>query len=291
MRVTEHRVIDLVTLATRNAREDVVEAQAGVNSGLRVEKPSDDVVGWSEGRRAAARAVRSDARETLLARARARLDETERVLKKIYDFVVRAKEIALQGANEATGPQERDAHAIEIRSLRQTILDAANERGSDGEYLFAGTDGDAPPFSSAGVYGDDDYRRTIEVGEGARRIATISGDVLTASHGVEVLEVLEDLAVALEGGVIADIETAVGDLDTGIEQVVGAMSEEVGVRAAALQQADEAREDFDLVLAGMKARAVEVDAVEAAGELAQSIAALESARSVAARVASLMRGA
>src|SRR5207244_2502621 len=137
VRVTEGRLISVAADAVSKGRERVEKAGQELSSGVRVAAPSDDGTAWAEGMRANARLALSQSRGTAIARANDRLRDTELALQPIGDAVSRALELAVQMSNATMSASERSVAAIEVRGLRERVLDAANTRADDGEYLLA----------------------------------------------------------------------------------------------------------------------------------------------------------
>jgi len=286
MRVTESRLVSLVTAAAGKARGDVATAQSELSTGRRVSKPSDDVSGWAEGKRAEVRQLQNDARRDLIGRSNEHLIATETALDTVSQGLARAKELAIQAANATLNAGDRQLLAREMETARNTALQAANSRGADGEYLLAGSNGSVEPFDATGAFVGDAFERTAEVGEGRSQVITMSGAVLTAAAGVDVIAVMSNLVTALDANDAAGIQTAIGDLDTAIEQVSTARGE-AGIRSAALLEADDARADLDIALSNIQVRSIEADPLEAASALGQAANALTTAQTVAERVIAL----
>jgi flagellar hook-associated protein 3 FlgL len=289
MRITEGRMMDLAVAATTRAQAKVAADAATMSSGIRVARPSDDPAAWVDGERAAARRTVSEERGTSIARAGERLDATDGALATIGSVLARARELAVQGANDTYGADERVALALEVRELRAAALAAANSRGSDGEYLLAGSLGTTAPFDPAGIYMGDASSRSVESSESGTQVVTIPGSVLTAaSGGVDIFAVLDGLDAAFTANDGPAIRAQLDGLDAGVRQVSAARSDG-GALSAALGLADEARGTLELNLTSVISRAVEADAFAAAGQLSRSAQALEAARIVAANVIELVR--
>jgi flagellar hook-associated protein 3 FlgL len=289
MRVTEHRLAEIATSRTTANRERLAEAEAKVSTGTRVSRPSQDLVSWAEGKRADARLIANKARADHTARAKERLAEVDRVLDGIGRSLDRSRELAVMGANATTDADTRAMLAVELRSLREGALQLANTRDAAGQYLLSGTATGTAPFNpTTGAWQGNNTAVALEVGEGRTQVISVSGEVLTAPFGVDVLAMLDSLATALAANDLAAVQAGVGSLDTAVGQVADARSREVGVRMSALADADHAREDLDLSLTALRARATEADAIGAAAELASGMNALDTVRTVAQRILRMM---
>jgi flagellar hook-associated protein 3 FlgL len=288
MRVTESRMIDLVTVGVSRAREQASDAGQKLQTGIKVARPSDDESAWAEGQRAAVRQVVSDKRGSAIGRARDLLTETDGALAGVGGVIAQVTQLAVQFGNDTYGATDRAEGAKVVLALRDAALASANATNGDGEFILAGSKGGAAPFDAAGNYAGDSQSRTIETGDGTRLTATVPGSVLTAAAGVDVFGVLDRVAAALNANDPTTLRSLVSDLRTATAQVAEARSE-VGGRINALDSADEMRKNFEAGLASTKAAATETDPIAGASELARATAALDASKTVAQQIISILR--
>ncbi len=142
----------------------------------------------------------------------------DNALQQANDLVVRAKELAAQGANETLGPTVRAQMAEEVWQIRDHLVSLANSK-YQGNFVFAGLDDDDAPFgansytdtppttgsmSQRWVY-DDTSSVTGEPGNGLSRSVNITDDltIVVNTPGDQIfsnaLEALEVLGRALAG--------------------------------------------------------------------------------------------
>lgn len=132
-------------------------------SGKKVLRPSDDP--------AAARGILADrgrldavaAYKNSISSARAVMSVMEGALVTAEESLVRAREITLEGANGTADLAQRQALALELDSLRQSLLVAGNA-SVEGRYLFGGgRTTEAPYYLSQGriAYRGDDGGREV----------------------------------------------------------------------------------------------------------------------------------
>lgn len=283
MRITERQMLLNSARQVSLARSRVAKAAGPVSSGIEVARPSDDPARWAAGRRARVRTQSSGLRGRALSTSNARLSESERVFASIGDALSRARSLAVLSANATQNQQSRNATAKEIQALFQETILAANTRGLDGEYLLAGTSGDQPPFDAAGVFQGDANARTIETSEGNMLEVTITGAAFTAAVGVDIFAELSAFQTALETNDLVGIQNAIGAFDDGGHQISLGRAE-IGGLQSLVDDAESARTEFELVLAEVHQRAVEVDPIAAASELALGAQALEAAQALAQRI-------
>ncbi len=288
MRVTESRLIDLAQSGMAKANSELSNASTEMSSGMRVEKPSQDPASWADGMRVHVRQIISTGRGAAMDRAQEGLLNTDAALDTIGRTMSRARELAVQMANGALSSDERTAAANEVNQLRDTIISAADARGSDGQYLLAGTKSDLVPFAAAGSYAGDALTRSIETSETGTSAITVSGNVLTAAAGVDVLATLSSLSTALSANNVPAVQTTLDALATGISQIAGARTQ-VGTRLTTLASADTSRRTFELNLATIHTRDVEADPIAAASNLARAKQALDAAQTVASQLVQMTK--
>ncbi len=288
MRITERRMLLQSARQVAQARERVASAAGPVSSGIEVDRPSDDPARWAAGRRARVRLQVGNLRENAISSSNARLSESDRVFSTVGTVMSRARELAVMAANASQNADSRNATAGEVTALLGEALLASNSRGLDGEYLLAGTLGDNAPFDAAGVYQGDANTRSIEVADGNRLEVTVTGSLFTAASGIDIFDELVKFRDALEADDLLGIQNAIGALEQGVHQVSLGRAQ-IGGLQNSLDAAEIARVDFEMVLAEVHQRAVEIDPIEAVSELALSTQALEAAQALTQRIAEVVK--
>jgi flagellar hook-associated protein 3 FlgL len=291
MRVTENRMTEQAADAVSRQREKAAEAGDELTTGVRVQKPSDDLAGWAEAAHARARATMSEARGSAIGISKDRLSATEGALDGINGVLVQARDLATQLANGTYSPQERADATTQLASLKAQALAFANTQGPDGTFVLAGSASTSAPFDPAGNYVGDNVRQSVESAEGERTVANVPGTVLTAAGGgIDVFATLDALQTALGANDLVGIRNSLTPLSNGIDKLASARSE-LGTRVAALNDADDARTAFELELSKQQDHAVGSDPVQAASHLAQAQQAFEASRTVASQIIQMFRRA
>jgi flagellar hook-associated protein 3 FlgL len=265
------------------ARERAASAQRVASTGLRVEKPSDDPTSAAVGRRKQNEVERIEAMlhtANVGAFALAVVDDS---FAHMSDLTARAKELAVQAANDTLSAADRAGIAVEIASIRDAMLSAANTR-VDGKYVLGGLREDAPPFDAAGNFTGDRSVREVEVAPGVRVGTSVPvGEVLAPAGGLDVLAALDRLAVALGTNNLAGIQSGVDEMGTAEEQILSGRSE-VGASTQRLEQAQALATRMLDATNEARANAVEADAFDALSELSRSQSVLEQAVAIAAKL-------
>lgn len=149
----------------------LVKTQAQVASGKRLQAPSDDpiatmrILSMEQGR---ANIEQYNRNSDIL---QSRLNLSEQALGDISSLLQNVRDRALQANNAAMDRGALGSLAAEIRARSQELLDIANRRDGNGEYLFGGFSTSTQPFSktSSGVsYVGDQGVRTLQIGTDQR---------------------------------------------------------------------------------------------------------------------------
>lgn len=178
MRVTQRTMQDnmLQDLQQRLGEMDRLNQQIG--SGKRVESPSQDPSGAARIVRIEEVVARNEQYLKNIDTAIAMGSSTEDVLSQIYDQVVRAKSLAVEGANSASNPSMGSfvAMAEEVAGIKTAVLDMTRSKYQD-QYLFSGTAAGTAPFGEGGgsYLGDSNFLK-VNLGNDQGAAVNLPGD-------------------------------------------------------------------------------------------------------------------
>lgn len=144
LRITPTRQIELGKLRASQHTADIAVLRNQISSGVRINRPSDDPRGQELVLDQYAVIGQLETRGEVIDETRFVLNEAHNQIRTANNYVVRAKDIALQ-ANQLNSPVEAEAFAGELESLIQSLGDVANTRHS-GRYLFAGANLQTVPY-------------------------------------------------------------------------------------------------------------------------------------------------
>ncbi len=103
-----------------------------------------------------------------------RLSFEESVLDSVGNNLQRVKELTLQANNATQTPETRAMIATELRETLDALLDSANSKTANGEYLFSGFKSQTLPFSREAdgsfKYNGDENQRFLQISN-TRQIA------------------------------------------------------------------------------------------------------------------------
>lgn len=261
----------------------LARTQEQLATGRVINRPSDSPVGTT-----AAMRVRS----SLAAQAQfqrnaedgaARLRTIDAAISTATKVVNRAKELALQGANAATGPSGRAALATEVVELREAMLSAANTTYL-GRPVFGGITSGASAYDTSGSYvGSTGSPVLRTVAEGVRVQVDVEGPAAFGGAGSEVFADLAQLAADLTAGDQAGISAGLTRLDAALERLTSAQAG-AGTRADRIDRAIQAAKDATLSGTQSLSEIEDVDLAQATMELKMQEVAYQAALGATSRV-------
>ncbi|MFO8151724.1 flagellar hook-associated protein FlgL [Thioalkalivibrio sp.] len=182
MRVSTTQVFQNGLDSIQRSQQDLSRTQMQLGSGQRILSPSDDPGGAVQSLQltSAVEKLEQYARNSLSLEQRLRTSET--VVGSVVDGLQRVRELVVQGNNGSQTNETRAMIAGEIRQARDELVQLANTRDANGEYLFAGLSSWTRPFEvdadgNVAYQGDDGQRavqispaRTVPVGDSGERV-------------------------------------------------------------------------------------------------------------------------
>jgi flagellar hook-associated protein 3 FlgL len=147
--------------------------QRQISSGRRVLKPSQDPIASSRALELRESISRLDQFDRNANIATNRLAQEEVTLNSVNNVLQRVRELALQANNATQSNESRGQIAVELRQLLDNLVELANQKDGNGQYMFAGNLEEVLPVtrSASGFqYNGDQGQRLIQVGEG-RQVA------------------------------------------------------------------------------------------------------------------------
>jgi flagellar hook-associated protein 3 FlgL len=253
-------------------------AQERVASGRRLSRPSDD-----PGQTWTALKLRDAISELNqyvrnIDTADRTMSASEIALGSAGEMIQRAHELAIQGANGALSPFDRQALAKEADQLIDAMVGQTQAK-SAGSYLFSGFKTDTAPYTTAtGAYQGDAGAMMMRTGPGQTVKTNVTADVAFAPA----LAGLVALSAELTAGNPVSGATIVA-LDAGLDALVAARAE-IGARQNRLQEAKSYLDDGIFTSEKLLSELEDADMAEAIMDLTQREAMYEAALRVNARI-------
>ena len=243
---------------------------------------------------------RQESYQSSLNTVKNRLQGEESTLQSVSDLLVRAKEVAVQGANDTLNPGDRKGLATEMKALRDQMLSLANTKDSNDNFLFAGSRVKQQAFaensSGVPVYRGDQTRMNVRVGEqrsipinrtGTGAFVSVNRtDTDGTAIGVGFFKVMDDLIAGLNNSKGADVSRGVGELDN-LQLGVSLARAEVGTNLNVVDQQTSVIEDMTLNHKTTLSSIEDLDYASAITKMNQQMLSLEAAQSSFAKVSKL----
>ena len=187
-----------------DAQARLARTQEELASGKRILNPSDDPVASAQIQNIKSELTRIETLQKNISHATSELAMVEDSVASIENMLMRARELAVRGANDALSAQDREIIATEIDSLRKQLIVAANTHSTDGDYIYGGFAVASAPYADAGVnaaYNGDDGAKSVNIAPGLTVQTRVLGSEVfgQGSAATGMLNAFEALAVLSAG--------------------------------------------------------------------------------------------
>ena len=163
MRISDKMGYEQVKTNLSKNRSEMADLQGQAASQKRISKPSDDPLGATRILQTRTEIAGSQQFLKSINHARTFLGYSEQSLGDLTEVLVRAKELAIAQANDAsTNPNARAATAEEIDQLFHQAVQVGNRKLAD-RFLFGGFKTTQPPFAADGTYHGDNGEIKISI--------------------------------------------------------------------------------------------------------------------------------
>jgi flagellar hook-associated protein 3 FlgL len=211
------------------------------------------------------------------------LGQIDTTLTSVSGQIRRARELGIQGANDANAsPQAREALAVEIEQIRDSLVSAANASYL-GRPVFGGiVDGDKA-YAADGTFVGVEGEVSRTVARGVKVPVNVDGTKVFGPNGASLFDDLEQLSAALRAGDSSASGAKLDDLQDGLTRVTSMLGD-VGARYNRLERARQAAEDLTLGLTTSLAQVENVDLARATMDLKMQEVAYQAGLAATARL-------
>jgi flagellar hook-associated protein 3 FlgL len=278
----------------QDRQSKLLETQAQLSSGRRVNTPSDDPVAAAEAERLRSRDARLEAEKRAITHARAALSSSESALGDATDLMQSARETMLAAANGTASASDRANHGEALRQIRDQLLSVANRGDGSGGYLFGGQGSATEPIDPTGtVYAPQ--AGTQDIGTMMRNPVSLDGrenfTAIRTPSGTESIFARLDAAIAsltnpatTSATAAAEMRTAIDSVDRALDRF-GVTRTMVGERLRALDAHEQAVETGSIDNQSRLSELVDVDFAKVASQMIQHQTAYEAAMKSYAQIA------
>ena len=283
-------------MGLQGLRGEAETLQARLSSGRKLAASSDDPVAAARLRQLARSGTLSTIDTANSQRASSDLQLADGALSTFADYIIRAKELAIQAANSTLTPGQRQGIGAEVAAIRQNIIGLANTRDAAGHALFGGEAAGAAYTTDAS--GNATYIGTavsgeLPLGDGQVVTRSVTGPEFltftTPSGPNDLLAVLKTLGDALQSGAASAGSAANGSLDAlsaGLDAVTTAQTV-IGSRMAWIELTTQRRTDMGEMRASEEADIGGTDIAATVAQLQQTMTVLEASQASFAKLAQL----
>ena len=169
---------------------DVTKTQEQLASGKRIMNASEDPAGAARTLDITSQLARIDAYQRNTGAVQSSLRLEEGALSTVVNNLQRARELTIQANNATMNASDKQSVAVELASIIESLIAAANTQDASGAYIFAGYQSDSQPFSktsTGATYNGDDGQRLMQVSADVQIASSNSGSEVfmsaTAGNG------------------------------------------------------------------------------------------------------------
>lgn len=184
MRIADKMAFSQINQNLTKTRNDMNELQNQAATQKRINKPSDDPL--SAARVLAARVEENSNKQFIknISNGKAFLEFSDQSLAELSDLLVRAKELAVNLANDASGNAEsRMVTASEIEQVYNQSVQIGNRKLGE-RYIFSGFKTETKPFNIVGDYSGDDGDMKVQIQKDAFVAMNIPGNKIFLGRGL-----------------------------------------------------------------------------------------------------------
>ncbi len=285
MRITDRLLVDKVLGNIQRNTQRLSDLQDEVATGRRINKPSDDPTGTVSSLILHSTDDENQQDAANLDQAQAWLNSTDVALQDVNSILQRARELAVQGANQTLGPEETTSLANEVDQLLDHAMQLANTQNGD-RYIFGGFNTRTPSFNftdstkTAWVYNGDNGDIQRAVAPGVKLSVNVTGDRVFPGVFDVLMGIRDDLKAHNQDSLSLD---RLDELDSVHNDVLNALGE-VGAKGARLDLTKNQLSAAHLNNKGSISDIEDADMSDAIVNLSAQQTALQAAMATGARV-------
>jgi len=284
MRITDGMLHDQALAGLQTNIEALSRIQEQVSTSKRLVRPSDnpaDVQSALKARDGIA-ALEQHVRNVSTAQRSVEAADTE--LGAAGEIVQRARELAIQGANDTLSPTDRASMAAEVEQLARQLVAHAGAKVGD-QYLFSGFKTDTAPYTEAApgsaavsAYAGDNGAIVARIAPGSSMTVNVTADTVFGPALAALAQMHQELVAGttVSGGTIALIDSGQAAVLSGRAQI--------GARANRLAETQLTLEGTILTARQLISNIEDVDMAAAITELNEREAVYQAALAVNARI-------
>lgn len=283
VRITQRLMVERSLTAMQTGAGRLARSQEQLSAGRLINRPSDSPTGTNSAMRLREQLAADAQHARNASDGLAWLGRTDNALTTMLDGTRRARDLILQGVSTGnTGPQAREALAMEMSQLRESMLSLANTQHL-GRPLFGGTTAGAVAYNADGTFaGEVGSKVNRTVGDGVSVQINTGGPDAFAVTGTDLFKVLDEAVTQLRTNPGA-LTTTLDNLDAVMNKMTTALAD-VGTRYGRVESALASVNSATLDMQAALSEVENVDIAKAIVDLQMQEVAYQAALGATARV-------
>jgi len=258
MRVDPNYIINLTASVDQSASEEAMLASE-LSSGLRVASLQDGPVAVAQSTLLGSSIAKDDSFVQTASNESSRLQVTDSTLGEVVTQITSALSTAVGGNNGTLNASDLASVAQTLSGIRDQVLSLANT-SYQGQYLFGGSQGSAPPFTldtsttpATATYNGDSSVQYVETPSGQKIQVNLPGSAVFGAAG---------------SGVLGALNQLISDFSSGA--TTASLTADTGALTTALGQLSSQRSTLDSALSRLQATSTYAQTEESQLKVAQS---------------------
>ena len=215
MRVTNSMMTATVKRNLFRQVEDLARKQETMASGKRINRPSDDPLGFGKVLDYRKTLSSLDQYDRNIQNAKNRIEFIETTLEGVEELMVDAKNWAVN--QFASDSMDREAAITSVQNIRDQMLQLANSKMGN-VYVFSGFQTLTPPFATDGTYnGDNGYYSVMTADNMEMQVEADGSRVFQGAQ--DVFDALDQLLIGLQTDDVALIQGQITRFEQAQDQV------------------------------------------------------------------------
>jgi len=282
-RVTQHMLSQRSVGSLQLGLSRLAKLQEQMSTGRVLNRPSDSPTDTTSAMRI--RATIADVKQygRNAADGNGWLSQIDSALTSANDQVMRARDLALQGANTGSaGQTEREALAAEVDQIRAGLIDTANTDYL-GRPVFGGVTAGANAYDATGAYVGTPGAVNRTISEGSTIRVDVDGNQAFGPAGSSVFDHLAALSTALRAGDATGISAGLAALNADRDRITTTQTD-VGSRQIRVEASIQAASDNELKLSTSLSNVENADLPKVIVDLQMQQTAYQASLAATARV-------
>jgi len=290
MRVTDSILKNTFLMNLNFSSERLFEKETKVLTGKAVNKPSDNPVDALNALVLRSRVDEIKQYQRNISSGKSTLQNSETLVYQVSELFQRVSELAVQGASDSYGPNDKLSISYEINQLLEQLMVVGNSK-TQSTYIFAGTQNNIKPYIAIRDDSGDITQVTTTgssgdimkvIGEGITLKSNVNGEELFEG-GEDLFQLLIDMRDHLEASQTSELTNDIQRIDQAQEKILNILAV-IGSRVNRVEAAESRAESDVINYTQFLSNAEDIDAAEAITEYQMELLSLQSALQAGARL-------